>query len=463
MGNNPSKSGSGGPSPAQSPSVPRSERHQNRDSKHFHSASKSLASQFIPSPSLGTARSPSQRSSHKSILHRHSPSAGAAENASHKVTVGQDKEPRKSNLHGSEARPPESIAIGASEPVNVPPSDRSAPEPLPQLEPSGPPSDIYYIPPSQLNRPPRLPLPIEEEVHTPGSPIITPADIDSALEYEDVEGLLPRKTSMLSSTTVDDEEEIGDEMQSYHLDGSRKTVPTLVEWNQGGEKVYVTGTFADWNKKFRLSKDPNKDGLSATLQLPPGTHHLKFIVDGEMRTSDDLPTAVDFTNILVNYIEVNPDDAKPPARKSTTQVVPPGVFPPQVLPEPSAKDHAVDSTKNEEIKEEDQTPKHFATGIPQVLFDAEEDEDTSTYQSAAALISDMPAAPTLPLFLTKPVLNGTTPMKDDNSVLNYPNHTVINHLATSSIKNGVLATSATTRYKRKYVTTIVYKPTDDSD
>jgi hypothetical protein len=40
-------------------------------------------------------------------------------------------------------------------------------------------------------------------------------------------------------------------------------------------------------------------------------------------------------------------------------------------------------------------------------------------------------------------------MKDDNSVLIMPNHTVLNHLATSSIKANVLAVSATTRYKRK--------------
>ena len=84
------------------------------------------------------------------------------------------------------------------------------------------------------------------------------------------------------------------------------------------------------------------------------------------------------------------------------------------------------------------------------------------------------------MFLSKSVLNSATPMKDDASVLVLPNHTVLNHLATSSIKSGVLATSATTRYKNKvsapehirsysldcwianatqYVTTILYKPT----
>jgi hypothetical protein len=34
-------------------------------------------------------------------------------------------------------------------------------------------------------------------------------------------------------------------------------------------------------------------------------------------------------------------------------------------------------------------------------------------------------------------------------VLIMPNHTVLNHLATSSIKDNILATSATTRYKQK--------------
>jgi hypothetical protein len=33
-----------------------------------------------------------------------------------------------------------------------------------------------------------------------------------------------------------------------------------------------------------------------------------FLVDDDMRTSDKLPTVVDYTNILVNHIEVSYDD-----------------------------------------------------------------------------------------------------------------------------------------------------------
>lgn len=54
----------------------------------------------------------------------------------------------------------------------------------------------------------------------------------------------------------------------------------------------------------------------------------------------------------------------------------------------------------------------------------------------------------------------TTPsLTDDASVLSVPSHVVLHHLCTSAIKNGVLAVASTTRYRKKYLTTIYYKPT----
>jgi hypothetical protein len=98
-------------------------------------------------------------------------------------------------------------------------------------------------------RPPRLPLPIEEEVHTPGSPIITPSDVNAPVLDLDTleESALPRRSSALSSTTVDEED--ADEL---NVDTTKATVPTAFEWKRGGEKVYVTGTIFQWNKKHRL-------------------------------------------------------------------------------------------------------------------------------------------------------------------------------------------------------------------
>jgi hypothetical protein len=204
--------------------------------------------------------------------------------------------------------------------------------------------------------------------------------------------------------------------------------------------------------------DTEPNVKSTTLHLRPGTHHLKFIVDGDMRASDDLPTAVDFTNHLVNYIEVVADDlqgqrSRRESERAMKAMVPAGVHPPQVLPETVTAQQAQDSLDKDEEPEEEPEEEiplgNFSDTVPQFLVDIDREEEDAEYQRAANVIADATTPPILPLFLGRSILNGTTPMKDDNSVLNYPNHTVLNHLATSSIKNGVLATSVTTRYKRK--------------
>lgn len=57
-----------------------------------------------------------------------------------------------------------------------------------------------------------------------------------------------------------------------------------------------------------------------------------------------------------------------------------------------------------------------------------------------------------------PVVDNRT-IADDSSVLPVPSHVVIHHLCTSAIKNGVLGVGATTRYRKKYMTSVYYKPT----
>ena len=162
-----------------------------------------------------------------------------------------------------------------------------------------------------------------------------------------------------------------------------------------------------------------------------------------MQLSNELPTAVDYTNILVNYIEVSADDIpkEPAARDTVPEGVSPGI---------EAKDHA--PTVGETPTMEGEQPfeqRYYGDVYPEYLLDLDRDEKTNRFKRAAAGVADIPPPPTLPLFLGKSILNGSTPMKDDNSVLNMPNHTVLNHLSTSSIKNEVLATALTTRYKRK--------------
>lgn len=180
-----------------------------------------------------------------------------------------------------------------------------------------------------------------------------------------------------------------------------------------------------------------------------------------MVTSDDLPTAVDFNNILVNYIEISTDDI-PSSRRESSQPQPKSASYQQPAPtvtshEPTDEDQADTGTvtpgeeedRYEEPLFEEMPEGDFRQLIPQALLDIDLPEDEPRYKQAAQVIQDAPAPPSLPLFLSRSILNGNTPVKDDSSVLTLPNHTVLNHLMTSSVRNGVLATSVTTRYKKK--------------
>ncbi|KIK69803.1 carbohydrate-binding module family 48 protein [Collybiopsis luxurians FD-317 M1] len=51
--------------------------------------------------------------------------------------------------------------------------------------------------------------------------------------------------------------------------------------------------------------------FSTIIALPRGTHHLRFIVDGQQRVADDLPTAVDDNGSLANYVAVGLGDVEP--------------------------------------------------------------------------------------------------------------------------------------------------------
>lgn len=190
--------------------------------------------------------------------------------------------------------------------------------------------------------------------------------------------------------------------------------------------------------------------MAATIQLPPGTHHLKFIVDGDMMINPDYPTAVDYTNVLVNYIEVNADELPPPrpARRESDRNKSYPAHPP-LAPPPEEDDSGTETEIEREPTEEEIPMGDFRQIIPQALIDMDLPDEDPKYQIATNIISDCPGPPSMPLFLGKSVLNGQLPLKDDSSVLGLPNHTVLNHLATSSLKNGVLATSVTTRYMKK--------------
>jgi hypothetical protein len=197
-----------------------------------------------------------------------------------------------------------------------------------------------------------------------------------------------------------------------------------------------------------MSFRPGQPGHFKTIiNLHPGTHHIRFMVDNVMTTSSDMPTTVDFGNNLVNYIDVDPPGLPSDASNLSNQGQLSGVLEPDVKAAEEAKAAAKPPAKTKVAI----SPSLYYSQIPQYLIDLDKPEESRSYQAAAAAINNLPSPPSLPQFFAKPVLNVAAAIKDDNSVLTMPNHTVLNHLATSSIKNNTLAVSGTTRYKRKVI------------
>lgn len=241
-------------------------------------------------------------------------------------------------------------------------------------------------------------------------------------------------------------------------------VPTLVSWNGGGKDVYVTGTFAEHGWKTRMKLEKSTHDFSLLLNLPPGTHRVKFIVDGHWRCSNDLQTATDGDGNLVNWLEVE-------------------------VPRTGDADEdwavAQWAQKAYAAEVDDDDPSIWTSEIPPALIHFQELEERGIttppdevppkelhafHEHQKQILSLLPLPPTLPRHLEKVILN-TTPKEldstvggaagDDNSILPVPNHVVLNHLTASAIKNGTLAVGTTTRYKRKYISTIYFKPVGD--
>lgn len=140
-----------------------------------------------------------------------------------------------------------------SNPVQVPVS-RHVPGRDP-VAPSAPPLNSYYSASAHLQHPPRLPLPIGDANTTPGSPAAGPED--SHIQSLPADRLLDEQmdlSTLAAGHTTIEEEELLDELQPYTISGAGKAVPVVIEWTAPAEKVYVTGTFVNWEKKFRLHR-----------------------------------------------------------------------------------------------------------------------------------------------------------------------------------------------------------------
>ena len=83
--------------------------------------------------------------------------------------------------------------------------------------------------------------------------------------------------------------------------GYNAIFPTTFEWDNGGNSVFVTGSFCQWKQFFLMKKDSSKNFV-LNLNLPRGIHQYKFKVDGEWKYNPKFPICNDGGNIN-NYLD----------------------------------------------------------------------------------------------------------------------------------------------------------------
>lgn len=230
---------------------------------------------------------------------------------------------------------------------------------------------------------------------------------------------IPEIKSVTSVISDDDDEEVRQRRARRKL-----TVPTVFRWEYGGEEVYLSGSFNEWKTRIPMSYSGGEFG--AIIELLEGEHYFKFLVDGHWIHDPNQPTVNDTFGGRNNVVVVNKSDfdagealdvdagAQKGSFGSMRQLSPPGSYG-QLIPSPNT---------------------------PVVIHDS--------------LHSSVP--PVLPPHLLNVILNKEAVDQEDLTLLPVPHHVALNHLYALSIKDGVMTLSATHRYRRKYVTTVFYKP-----
>ncbi|CAL4894175.1 unnamed protein product [Urochloa decumbens] len=193
-----------------------------------------------------------------------------------------------------------------------------------------------------------------------------------------------------------------DESTTNH--SPEKGIPTLITWSQGGNEVFLEGSWDNWTS--RALERSGKDH-TILLVLPSGVYHYRIIVDGDLRYIPEQPYVTDERGQVANLLDVH--DYVPESLDSVAE-----------FEAPPSPEHSYDL----QYPGDEEFAKEPPTLPPQLLMSVLGDADDTDEQ---------------------------TPK---------PQHVVLNHLF---IEKGwgsqsLLALGITHRFESKYVSFVLYKP-----
>jgi 5'-AMP-activated protein kinase regulatory beta subunit len=197
----------------------------------------------------------------------------------------------------------------------------------------------------------------------------------------------------------------------------KKKLPTVFKWEGGGKNVCIAGSFDGWKTKIPMVK--SHGDFYTIIDLNEGTHQYKFLVDGQWVCDPNEKKTVNDQGVENNEVNVKSSDFE--------------VF--EAL--------AMDDISVGEKGAAGSPPGDYNQDIPP------RNHEMGFHHSGP---------PILPPHLLQVILNKEIPLHCEPTLLPEPNHVMLNHLYALSIKDGVMVLSATHRYRKKYVTTLLYKP-----
>uniref|UniRef100_A0A1B0FHZ9 5'-AMP-activated protein kinase subunit beta-1 n=1 Tax=Glossina morsitans morsitans TaxID=37546 RepID=A0A1B0FHZ9_GLOMM len=203
--------------------------------------------------------------------------------------------------------------------------------------------------------------------------------------------------------------DITSEADDEKLNLRSPALPTVLRWDGGGKNVMISGTFTKWKPIPMVRSHGN---FVTIIDLPEGDHQYKFCVDGEWKHDPKLKSVENEDGDTINLVSVRQSDFE--------------VFQALAKDSEQASNHA---------------EKEYSQDVPQI----------KPWEKVSG-------PPILPPHLLQVILNKDTPLSCEPTLLPEPNHVMLNHLYALSIKDGVMVLSATHRYRKKYVTTLLYKP-----
>ncbi|GFS15406.1 5'-AMP-activated protein kinase subunit beta-2 [Elysia marginata] len=210
------------------------------------------------------------------------------------------------------------------------------------------------------------------------------------------------------------------------IETSNRLLPTVFKWEGGGKEVYVAGSFNNWKTKIPLAK--SHGDFYTILDLPEGDHQYKFFVDGQWLSSPvDLQKKATNSGRPVVNSDIGTQNNYMRVKRSDFDAF-----------EALAIDGRATSKKNSSSK----PGSEYGQDIP----------------SRSSSDGKHSGPPFLPPQLLQVILNKDTPAHVEPTLLPEPNHVMLNHLYALSIKDGVMVLSATHRFRKKYVTSLLYKP-----